>query len=350
MMLLKPVPQKEAADFIKSKPAVTRAVFDELLPELKARAFTVSGIESANVLQDLRDRIADLPLGGDWDKIKADLVEQISPFLASGGDDEEAQKKTAAKATRRAELLLRLHGFQAYAASAYRVMDRQRDVFPFWMYRSMGDGKVRDSHAALNGKILPSTSPFWQKHYPPWEWACRCQVVPMMQGDVDEIREAEKDRPLEERRVLEGAALESVEQRGSLVAGPNKVFDLRTPSEKGQPGGFEWSPGDLTLTPDQLRDRYSPEVWTKFETWAKAARISKNLTVWQWMNRSTPAPKDEIPASLAAMTKVKDLDASRDSRIWKLAKEKVLMPGASWSFGILLEYLKAEAKRTLGLP
>jgi SPP1 gp7 family putative phage head morphogenesis protein len=285
MFLLKPAPHKEAAKFISDKPAVARAVFDELLPELRARAFTVSGIEAANVLQDLRDRIADLPLGGDWDKIKADLVEKVSPFMGGEGDDPEAQAKAEGKARRRAELLLRLHGFQAYAASAYRVMDRQRDVFPFWMYRSMGDGKVRDSHAALNGKILPANSAFWQRHYPPWEWGCRCQVVPMMEMDVEEIRDAEKDRPLEERRVLEGAALEAVEQRGTLVSGPNRVFDLRTPIEKGKPGGFEWSPGELTLTPEQLQERYSPEVWEKFETWAREALISGTAaSVWGWMN------------------------------------------------------------------
>ncbi len=309
MMLFKPVPHREAAKFLRDKPSVSRAVFDELLPELRARAFTVTGIEAANVLQDIRDRIADLPLGGDWDKIKRDLAEKISPFLAQG-DDEESKGKAEAKANRRAELLLRLHGFQAYAAAAYRVMDRQRDVFPYWMYRSMGDGKVRDSHAALNGKILPSTSPFWQHHYPPWEWSCRCQVVPLMEIDVEEIRQAEQNRPLEERRVLEGAALEAVEQRNILVSGPNRIFDLRTASQKGQRGGWEWSPGDLTLTPDQLRGRYAPEVWDKFEAWARAARVpDTQISVWQWMNGETfalNAPKAIIEAESLIINKTNE--------------------------------------------
>jgi hypothetical protein len=43
------------------------------------------------------------------------------------------------------------------------------------------------------------------------------------------------------------------------------------------------------------------------------------------------------------------LDSSRDSKIWKLAKEHVIKPGASWSFSILLEWLKQEARnRILG--
>ena len=43
------------------------------------------------------------------------------------------------------------------------------------------------------------------------------------------------------------------------------------------------------------------------------------------------------------------LDAARDNTIWNKAKEKVFKPGASWTFGILVEWLKAEAKKRLGL-
>lgn len=42
------------------------------------------------------------------------------------------------------------------------------------------------------------------------------------------------------------------------------------------------------------------------------------------------------------------LDSTRDPKVWKLAKEKVLKPGASWTFSLLVEFLKAEARRHLG--
>jgi hypothetical protein len=45
------------------------------------------------------------------------------------------------------------------------------------------------------------------------------------------------------------------------------------------------------------------------------------------------------------------LDATRDSKVWKLAKEHVLKPGASWTFSVLVEWLKQEAhKRIFGTP
>src|SRR5438552_1419892 len=36
------------------------------------------------------------------------------------------------------------------------------------------------------------------------------------------------------------------------------------------------------------------------------------------------------------------LDASRDENVWRKAKEKILKPSASWTFGILTEWLKQE--------
>ena len=45
------------------------------------------------------------------------------------------------------------------------------------------------------------------------------------------------------------------------------------------------------------------------------------------------------------------LDSSRDSKIWKMAMEHIIKPGVSWTFPILIEWLKQEAKRRLlGVP
>lgn len=43
------------------------------------------------------------------------------------------------------------------------------------------------------------------------------------------------------------------------------------------------------------------------------------------------------------------LDAARSDTIWRKAQETLLKPAASWSFSLLVEYLKAEAKERLGL-
>lgn len=45
------------------------------------------------------------------------------------------------------------------------------------------------------------------------------------------------------------------------------------------------------------------------------------------------------------------LDATKDSKIWKMAKAHVIKPGASWTFSLLLEWLKQQAhERVFGVP
>lgn len=44
------------------------------------------------------------------------------------------------------------------------------------------------------------------------------------------------------------------------------------------------------------------------------------------------------------------LDAAKDDTLWKKAKETVLKPGASFSFDLLLAWLKAQIGSALGLP
>ncbi len=294
-VLLKPVPHREAAAFIREKPAVARAVFDALLPELQARAFVVTGIENLNILEALRERIGALPEGGDWEAVKQDLVAELSPWL--GGEP---------AARRRAEILLRWHGFQAYSAAQYQVMDRQRDVFPWWRYDSAEDGRVRPSHAALDGKILPADHPFWATHFPPWEWGCRCRVVPLSQAEVEAIEAREAGLPPEARRVVPEALLRELES-GTLVTArripgpgtgrfePPERIDVRTPREKGRPGPA-WRPGDVRLRAGDIRARYSPESWRVFEAWARRQRLPDGRSVWAWMGGEAPGPA-EAPAS-----------------------------------------------------
>ena len=71
--ILEPTPHEEASDVIRNKPVVTKEVFDRLSPELKAMAFTITGIESADTLQKVRNIIAEFPRGENWDETKSKM-------------------------------------------------------------------------------------------------------------------------------------------------------------------------------------------------------------------------------------------------------------------------------------
>ncbi len=47
-------------------------------------------------------------------------------------------------------------------------------------YRTAGDNRVRDEHAALNNITLPKSDPFWSSYTPPNGWNCRCTTVEVL--------------------------------------------------------------------------------------------------------------------------------------------------------------------------
>ena len=170
-------PNEAAADYIRGKAVADPTNFGNLPAQLKQRAFAVAGIEQMDVLKRLRDTIAKLPEGMSWDEAKRDLASEISP--CTGGDNK------AAKA--RADFMLRTHGFQAYAVARHQQQMEVIKSFPYWKYETVGDSRVRAGHAALDGKVLRADDPWWQTHYPPWDWGCRCIVVPLDEEDAMEL-------------------------------------------------------------------------------------------------------------------------------------------------------------------
>jgi|GEM_PF-2914634 len=257
-----PAPHADAARFIRAKPAVTRQVFDDMLPELKARAFVISGL----------------------------------------GDRAES----------RAELLLRTHVFQAYSAMEHRVLTEEQNIFPYWKYKTMGDDRVRDSHAALDGLILPANDPFWDDHFPPWDWGCRCQVIPMTREEVEDIKQSEADLPPEQRTVIDhdtparlqhlrdghlDRALPATDPRGPGVGlaqlGETRTWDVQSDYQRGREGALKWNPGDLRIPIEDFRNRYDPDLWAAFEQAMRRHDLGEGVSAWDWLTGQSLTPKTD---------------------------------------------------------
>ena len=283
-------PNVAAAAFLRGKTPVSRAVFDKMLPELRARCFVVTGIEQANALQTIRDRVATLPEGADWNTVKKDIAETMSPWL---GDE---------SATRRADLLVRFHGFQAYQATQWNLDQETKDTHPYYQYRTAEDAHVRASHAALDGIILPIDDPFWKTHFPPWDWGCRCELIAISEADHQEARARDAELPPDQRQVLDGARLDQLRQ-GYLINGPSARIDIRSDHERGTPGALQWKPGDLRITPDELQQRYDSDVWTAFTKWAESTALDETgkTSVWEWMNGAKLATSKTVSVSARIM-------------------------------------------------
>lgn len=266
-----PVPYEEAARIVAEKQIMSKAAFDALCDELKARAFVITGLEDLRAVQEIRDAIAELPRGAAWEDVKAQVIEK----LEAGGFSQGA-------AEHRATLLLRHHGFAAYAQEQYRELQEMKDVFPYWKYKTMGDEKVRSSHAALDGLILPADDPFWRDHYPPWEWNCRCMVVGVTEEQyngaktVGTFDASDPDAKAGGWKLTPELAARL--RQGQLDDGSgHPVMVTRT-------GSLHFDPSGPGLDMAEIEKRYNPGDWAKFRERMEAEKLADGRSVWDWAN------------------------------------------------------------------
>lgn len=70
------------------------------------------------------------------------------------------------------------------SAANWVQIEADADVLPLLKYSTVGDGRVRDTHRALNDIVRPVKDAFWLDNYPPNDWNCRCIVTQHAKGEV----------------------------------------------------------------------------------------------------------------------------------------------------------------------
>ena len=66
---------------------------------------------------------------------------------------------------------------QARTASQWQEIIKQEGQFPMLTYHTVGDARVRPTHAALDNISRPVGDKFWDSYMPPNGWNCRCTVI-----------------------------------------------------------------------------------------------------------------------------------------------------------------------------
>ncbi|MCW3835979.1 phage minor head protein [Sphingomonas canadensis] len=153
-----------------------------------ARAFTVAKAMQRDLLEDIREQVdRAIAEGIGFDE----FVSTLRPKLEARGW--WGRKRMIDPGTGRAEMVQlgsvrRLRTIfdtnlrTAYAAGKWERIQRTKAALPYLEYSSMEDGRVRPEHDAWDGTILPVDDPWWDTHYPPCDWNCRCTAVQRSAG------------------------------------------------------------------------------------------------------------------------------------------------------------------------
>lgn len=167
---------KEAVEFLNKKKPLTETEYKTLDDECRAKAFSVSGYTSLEVLQGFLDELADACEQG---KTKKDFMDTMNDFLERNGYE--------GLNPFHADVIFRTNMQTAYNAGHYKSMTNPmtKKLRPFWKYVTAGDGEVRESHALMEGRIYAADDPIWNIWYPPNGFRCRCSVVSLTKSQVE---------------------------------------------------------------------------------------------------------------------------------------------------------------------
>lgn len=164
---------KGAAEFLGSKEAVPMEVYKELEKKSRDRAFSVSHYASAEVLnQFLRELVNAVEDGTPYDT----FLENMNTFLERNG-------YTAVNPWH-ASVIFETNVQTAYNAGHYETMQKAKKYRPYWQYKTAGDGRVRETHVAMQDKVYAADDPIWNVWYPPNGYRCRCTVVSLTEEQV----------------------------------------------------------------------------------------------------------------------------------------------------------------------
>lgn len=159
---------KEAVQFLKGKTVLTKDEYMQLTEESRLTAFTVAGYTEANVLQTFLEKLTAAIEEG---TTKETFYQDINAYLTGKGQE--------GLDPFRADVIFRTNTQTAFNAGHYKTMSDLEVIKyrPYWEYVTAGDGRERESHAAMAGRIYAADDPIWNVWYPPNGYRCRCTVV-----------------------------------------------------------------------------------------------------------------------------------------------------------------------------
>ncbi len=87
--------------------------------------------------------------------------------------------------TRRLRTIFDTNLRTAYSAGRWERIQRTKKTFPYLRYVGILDSNIRPQHRGWHDTVLPADHEFWEKHYPPNGWNCRCTVQQLSERDLE---------------------------------------------------------------------------------------------------------------------------------------------------------------------
>jgi SPP1 gp7 family putative phage head morphogenesis protein len=186
----------EAIDFLRKKLDVPTATWTDLWQEQHSVAFTVAGAQTEALVKDFHDAVSKAIENG---TTLAAFRKDFDRIVANHGWSYNGSRNW------RSKVIFDTNMRTAYAAGSWDQTQRVKKQRPYLRYVAVMDNRTRPEHAAWHGTVLPVDDPWWQTHYPPNGWNCRCIAQSLSADDLVQwgykVSEQAPASPLVERTV-----------------------------------------------------------------------------------------------------------------------------------------------------
>ncbi|ATG77617.1 MULTISPECIES: phage minor head protein [Pseudoalteromonas] len=166
---------KEAIYHFKDKIKLTSESYKDLQGLIHAKAFTVAGATQLSILNDFYKAVDSAISDGET---ISDFRKRFDKIVDDHGWSYNGKRGW------RSKVIYQNNKNTARAAGRWQQQERIKQRRPYLLYLTAGDSRVRPEHGKWNYILLPVDHPFWDTHYPPNGYNCRCKVVSLNARDI----------------------------------------------------------------------------------------------------------------------------------------------------------------------
>jgi SPP1 gp7 family putative phage head morphogenesis protein len=268
------VPFNEAIGYFKDKVRLPTASWTDLWQGEHARAFVVAGAMKDDLLRDFQNAIDKALRTG---TTLAEFRKDFDGIVARHGWSYRGGRNWRTRVIYNTNLRM------AYAAGKFDQAQRLKKERPWMRYVAIDDGRTREQHRKWHNTILPVDDPFWETHYPPNGWNCRCTVQTLSARDLNRFGLKVSD---------EAPPIELVDKDVNFPGGTRTI---KVPD--GIDPGFGFNPGQAAYGKKLADDVMEQWRATRADAWER-------LTPGDWKSYGRPekVPLDAPVASLGEKT------------------------------------------------
>jgi SPP1 gp7 family putative phage head morphogenesis protein len=165
----------EAIAYLLRKLNIPTETWTDIWQEAHAAAFVVAGAQSDALLNDFHEAVNRAIAEG---RTLEQFREDFDRIVAEHGWSYNGSRNWRSRVIFQTNLRL------AYAAGRWEQIDRLKARRPYLRYVAVMDERTRPLHAAWHNTVLPVDHPWWDTHFPPNGWNCRCTVQSLGERDL----------------------------------------------------------------------------------------------------------------------------------------------------------------------